>query len=138
MTMTRSATPTAAAATQTTTMPANSRSLLIVEDDRSARRAIAMILRRRGYAVFEAATVAEAIAWLADQPPYWMLLDLMLPDGCGVEILRKVQADRMTTKTCIITGCAAAMINEAREAGAEHTFVKPLDVDRLVTLMEGD
>lgn len=113
----------------------NNRSVLIVEDDRSARRAIAMILRRRGYAVFEAATVADALAWLADEPPHWMLLDLMLPDGCGIEILRKVRADGMATKTCVITGCAAAMLNEAREAGAAHTFVKPLDVEQLVSLM---
>jgi len=94
-----------------------------------------MILRRRGYLVVEAATVADALAWLADEPPHWMLLDLMLPDGCGIEILRKIRAARMRTKTCVITGCAAAMLNEAREAGAMHTFVKPLDVEQLVSLM---
>jgi CheY-like chemotaxis protein len=60
-----------------------------------------MILRRRGYAVFEAATIADALAWLADQPPHWMLLDLMLPDGCGIEILRKVRAARMTTRPAL-------------------------------------
>jgi DNA-binding response OmpR family regulator len=95
-----------------------------------------MILQRRGYAVYEAATVADAMSWLAERPPHWMLLDLMLPDGCGIDILRKVRADGMATKTCVITGCAAAMLNEARAAGAEHTFVKPLDVEQLVTVMD--
>ena len=97
-----------------------------------------MILQRRGYAVFEAATVADALASVADHPPRWMLLDLMLPDGCGIDVLRKVRAARMATKTCVITGCAAAKLVEAREAGAEHTFVKPLDVEELVTVMEAE
>jgi DNA-binding response OmpR family regulator len=97
-----------------------------------------MILRRRGYAVFEAATVADALTWLADHPPQWMLLDLMLPDGCGIDVLRKIRAEHMPTRTCVITGCAAAKLVEAREAGAEHTFVKPLDVEQLVTVMDAE
>src|SRR5687768_15749687 len=78
--------------------------VLIVEDDRTARRAIALILQRQGFAVSEAATVAEAMACLAARTPAWMLLDLMLPDGCGSEVLRKVRKNRLPTKTCIITG----------------------------------
>jgi len=114
-----------------------------VEDDRSARRAIAMILRRRGYAVSEAATIADAIGLLngngsGDGPPAWMLLDLMLPDGCGIDVLRRIRAAKLATRTCVITGCAANMLAEAREAGAEHTFVKPLDVEHLCTVMGAD
>ena len=94
-----------------------------------------MILQRQGFAVSEAATVADAMSWLAGIPPQWILLDLMLPDGCGLDVLRKVRAERIASRTCIITGCGAEKINEARDAGAEHTFVKPLDVERLVTVM---
>ena len=71
----------------------------------------------------------------AHAPPEWILLDLMLPDGSGLDVLRKVRARRLPTKTCIITGCAGEMLNEARRAGAEHTFVKPLDVEHLVEVM---
>ena len=121
-----------------------------------------MILRRRGYAVSEAATVADALGVLNGSisgdsssgsgggsasgsgggsggdsagAPQWMLLDLMLPDGCGIDVLRRVRAARLATRTCVITGCAASMLAEAREAGAEHTFVKPLDVERLCDVM---
>ena len=55
--------------------------MLIVEDDRSARKATAAILKKQGYAVLEAATVAEAMHGLLERPD-WILLDLMLPDGC--------------------------------------------------------
>jgi ActR/RegA family two-component response regulator len=99
-----------------------------------------MILRRRGYAVSEAATVADAIGLLGrnGDAPQWMLLDLMLPDGCGIDVLRRVRAANLSTRTCVITGCAASLLAEAREAGAEHTFVKPLDVQQLCTVMDGD
>src|SRR4051794_18766469 len=55
-------------------------SVLVVEDDRTARRALTLLLRHRGFAVSEAGTIAEAVAGLAARPD-WVLLDLMLPDG---------------------------------------------------------
>ena len=95
-----------------------------------------MILRRQGFAVSEAATVADAMADIdTPTPPNWILLDLMLPDGCGLDVLRKVQADKLASRTCIITGCAGELLHAARNSGAEHTFVKPLDVEQLVHLM---
>ena len=95
-----------------------------------------MILRRQGFHVAEAATVADAMDGLAETPPpQWMLLDLMLPDGCGVDVLRKVRADHMATRTCIITGCAGEMLTEAHRVGAEHTFIKPLNIEQLVSVM---
>ena len=83
----------------------------------------------------EAATVAEAMDCLAARTPAWILLDLMLPDGCGSEVLRKVRAQRLPSKTCVITGCGDAMIAHACRDRPEHTFIKPLDVEQLVTVM---
>src|SRR5688572_3635756 len=57
------------------------RSVLVVEDDLTARRAITLILRNQGFVASEAATVAEALRKLTDRRPEWVLLDLMLPDG---------------------------------------------------------
>jgi DNA-binding response OmpR family regulator len=56
----------------------------------------------------------------------------MLPDGCGLDILRQVRADHLKSKTIIITGCCADLLIEAQQAGAEHCFTKPLDVQRLI------
>jgi DNA-binding response OmpR family regulator len=111
--------------------------VLIVEDNRAARTAIAKLLKRQGFAVSEAASVAEAMDGIAQPPPpQWILLDLMLPDGCGINVLRKARAEQMPCTVCVITGCAdSQLLAEARRAGAEHTFTKPLDVERLMTLM---
>jgi DNA-binding response OmpR family regulator len=84
--------------------------------------------------VSEAATIAEAMAALVE-PPAWILLDLMLPDGCGIELLRSVRHEGLVSKVCVITGCGAELLAEARDAGAEHAFTKPLDVGRLMAVM---
>jgi DNA-binding response OmpR family regulator len=110
--------------------------VLIVEDDKSARRAISAILRRQGYAVSESATLADAARGVADRPD-WILLDLMLPDGCGIDLIKKIRAERLASRVCIITGCGADMIQQARAAGAEHALTKPLDVDRLANVLAG-
>ena len=68
-------------------------------------------------------------------PPQWILLDLMLPDGSGVNVIRKVKADHIPSRVCVVTGCAAEHLAEARRAGADHAFVKPLDVEKLVTVL---
>jgi len=108
--------------------------VLIVEDDRSARNAIRLLLKHRGFAVSEAATVGEAIESLSP-PPQWIVLDLMLPDGNGVSVIRKVKADHIPTRVCVVTGCAAEHLAEAKRAGADHAFVKPLDVDKLISVL---
>ena len=82
----------------------------------------------------EAGTVAEAVAGL-ERAPQWVLLDLMLPDGSGISVLRKVREDHIAAKVCIITGCDSEMLRAARNEGAEYTFVKPLDVTKLMTVM---
>jgi len=84
--------------------------------------------------VSEAATVAQALNALGEAPA-WILLDLMLPDGSGIKVLQHVQAEKLASKVCIVTGCHSELLNEAYNAGAEYTFVKPLDVDRLMKVM---
>jgi DNA-binding response OmpR family regulator len=108
--------------------------VLIVEDDPAARTAITRLLRRQGFAVSEASSVSEAISALSP-PPAWILLDLMLPDGPGVDVIRKVKADQLPTRVCLVTGCSSELVNQARRAGAEHTFVKPLDVEGLMSVL---
>jgi DNA-binding response OmpR family regulator len=98
----------------------------------------------RGYAVSEAATLAEAMPQAmgdADDdgadgcPPEWILLDLMLPDGVGTDLLRRLRFESVASKVCVITGCGAGMLGEVEALGPDHIFTKPLDVDRLLDAM---
>ena len=109
--------------------------VLVVEDDRTARRAIASILRKQGYGVIETATLADALREADANQPQWILLDLMLPDGCGTEVLRRVRSGAILSKVCVITGCGAAMLGEVHALEPEHVFTKPLNVDGLLVAL---
>ena len=89
-------------------------------------------MRRQGYAVAEAPTLADALREIGANQPEWILLDLMLPDGCGTEILRRVRAGARPSRVCVVTGCGAAMLGEVHALEPEHVFTKPLNVDGLL------
>jgi response regulator of citrate/malate metabolism len=85
--------------------------------------------------VSEAGTVAAALAALATVPR-WILLDLMLPDGSGIDILRAGRSRALSSRICLVTGCCSHVVDQAQRVGVEHTFIKPLDVERLMTVLQ--
>jgi CheY-like chemotaxis protein len=64
--------------------------VLIIDDDRTHASAIRSILTRKGCEVCATGTVADGVAMLASRPDY-IVLDLMLPDGDGADVLRRVR-----------------------------------------------
>jgi DNA-binding response OmpR family regulator len=109
---------------------------LIVEDDVSSRTALASILKILGHEVATAGTVGDALLALDDVPdealPGAVLLDLMLPDGNGMEVLRQVRAQRLPLRVAILTGADLPMIEEARQLGPDAVFTKPVDAGQLL------
>ena len=86
----------------------------------------------------ESVGVTEALRVLSDgilPPPQWIVLDLMLPDGSGIDVIRAVQSRGMNCRICIVTGCCTELLSEARLAGAACEFTKPLDVKRLISAL---
>src|SRR4051812_484712 len=71
------------------TVPSRPR-LLVVEDDPTTSLALKVLFTRRGWEVAVASSVAEGLV-LVDQLPACIILDVMLPDGDGTAILRKVR-----------------------------------------------
>ena len=78
--------------------------------------------------------MAEAMP-LLEQRPDWVLLDLMLPDGCGSQVLRKARDDGGASKVCVITGCGPEKLEEVRAMGPELVLKKPVEVERLVAAL---
>ena len=107
--------------------------MLVVEDDHNARRAIVRILRHSNFAPLEAQSVKEAVEKL-DQHPQWVLLDLMLPDGNGSQVLKYIKSSRLDVVVCLTTGCSSAMIDPLRKDVA-HVFTKPIDVEGLIAVL---
>lgn len=67
--------------------------VLVVEDDSSIAELLKIVLERQGFIVKIAANCERATKELEDSPPDLVLLDLMLPDGHGLDLLRWLRDD---------------------------------------------
>jgi two-component system, OmpR family, KDP operon response regulator KdpE len=106
--------------------------VLVVDDERQILRALKVILREAGYEVIEATTIEEALDRAAVRPPDAAIVDLMLPDGSGVELCRRLR--EWTTMPILVlsaVGEEEAKV-EALEAGADDYVTKPFGTRELV------
>ena len=103
---------------------------LVIEDSNASRRVLCAILRMRGHDVECAGSIAEGMA-LLQWGPQCLLLDLNLPDGSGIQVLRYIRENAMPIRVAIISAAHDRMLGEARDAGADFVMRKPLNVSRL-------
>jgi two-component system, OmpR family, KDP operon response regulator KdpE len=106
--------------------------VLVVDDERQILRALKVILRDAGYDVIEATTVEEALDRAAVRPPDAAILDLVLPDGSGVDLCRRLREwSTMPILVLSAIGEEDAKV-EALEAGADDYVTKPFGPRELV------
>jgi two-component system repressor protein LuxO len=111
--------------------------LLLVEDNPSIARVYLEYLRRGPYETTHCETGTEALAALGAIDFTVVLLDLQLPDMTGLDILKRITAERPKTVVIVIT--ANGSINVAVEAmreGAADFLVKPFAPERLHVTIE--
>lgn len=114
-----------------------SQPVLLIEDTPSMQMVYAAILKKAGIATICAGTAAEGLQVFRDHKPKIVLLDLMLPDRDGLELMRDLLKDMPSTRVIVIT--ANGSINkavEAMRAGAYEFLVKPFDENRLQNTVE--
>ncbi len=106
--------------------------ILLVDDDVSIQRAVAPLLRSRGYHVEVVGTGVEAVTAVADRSPDLIVLDLGLPDLEGVEVCRRM---REHTKAPIVILSARSEESEkvaALDLGADDYVTKPFGAEELL------
>jgi two-component system KDP operon response regulator KdpE len=106
--------------------------VLVVDDEPHIVRGLKIILRSGGYTVEAAETKAEALAALASRPPDALVLDLLLPDGQGVEICTEVrQWSRLPILVLSAVGDEREKVR-ALDAGADDYVTKPFGSEELL------
>ncbi|MDP4027834.1 MAG: ATP-binding protein [Gallionella sp.] len=107
--------------------------ILVVDDDPNLRKTLADILRIKGYEIAVAANGAEAIAAAEHETFSLALIDLMLPDMHGLEVMRRIKAISPLTEAIILTGNASMdTAIEATRKGAFSYILKPYLMDDLL------
>jgi CheY-like chemotaxis protein len=112
--------------------------VLVVDDERIVCSGVAKILGRRGHAVQQALSVAEAVAALERDPDVDMILaDLMMPQAGGLDMVRIVKSRWPGVPVIIMTGYASiGSAIDATRAGAAGYLPKPFTPEELEATIE--
>ena len=113
-------------------MPADS--VLVVDDTSVGRKLTRLLLAREGYDVRTAGSAEEALSALNEFQPKLILTDLQLPGIDGLEMIRRIKANPQTKDITIVALSARALMGdevEARAAGCDGYFTKPVDTNKL-------
>ena len=111
-------------------------SVLLVEDHADSARVLTALLRRRGYKVYHANTVAEAQALYRSEPVDVIVSDLGLPDGNGLDLIKELQAIRKVP-SIVLSGYGEAEAQASSlEAGVQEHLTKPVEWPRLEAALQ--
>ena len=118
--------------------PDPSRALtLVIDDDDSVRKTCVELLRARGHKTLAAASVREGLQLFAERRPAAVLLDLKLPDGTGIDVLRELQRQAPGTPVVVISGHGSvSQAVEAMRVGASDYVEKPISRERLFAVLD--
>jgi len=106
--------------------------ILLVDDELSIQRAMAPLLRSRGYAVMTASTGREALELFSRERPDLVILDLGLPDMNGLDVCRHVR-ERADTPILILSARGAEKDKVAAlDLGADDYITKPFGPEELM------
>jgi two-component system KDP operon response regulator KdpE len=110
--------------------------VLVVDDEPQILRALRVVLREAGFDVVPAESAAEALDRAAVRPPEAAVVDLVLPDGDGIEVTRRLREwSEMPILVLSAVGDEEQKVR-ALEAGADDYVTKPFGARELVARIQ--
>jgi two-component system, NtrC family, response regulator AtoC len=112
-------------------------SIAIVDDEDTIRLSLSRLFSAKGYETYCAANGAEAIDIAEQHAPDVFLLDLVLPDIDGIEVLRRIKSRSSDAAVVLISahGNVESAVRAMKE-GAENFVTKPVDIRRIEALVD--
>jgi DNA-binding NtrC family response regulator len=108
-------------------------SILVIDDEPDIRESLEALLSQENYRVTLAANAAEGLKWLEKSAFDLVLLDLMMPDKSGMQVLEETRARDPDTPIFMITAYGSVEVAvEALKRGASDYFSKPWDNEKLL------
>jgi CheY-like chemotaxis protein len=121
------------------TMSATGKTILVVEDSPTSRKVISMVLARRGHTIVEAKSGAEAMRFLDEKVPDLVLLDVMLPDMNGYEILTRLRQSPGSAEVPVVMLTGKNKPSDRLQGlfhGTNEYLTKPFDPSKLIGVLE--
>ncbi|GAC1388924.1 MAG: hypothetical protein NVSMB4_15000 [Acidimicrobiales bacterium] len=113
--------------------------ILIVDDDPAITTLLKMSFELEGHVVMTAASGPEALELAREIHPAAMVVDVMMPDMDGLELVRRLRANEATANIPIVCCSARSLARDVEAglaAGADDYLTKPLDPYELVQKIE--
>jgi DNA-binding response OmpR family regulator len=111
--------------------------LLIVEDDPGIRRFVRQALEAEGHQVFETQTLARGLIEAGTRKPDLVILDLGLPDGDGLSVLRELRRQMEPLPVLVLTARGGLQDRVCGlRSGADDYLAKPFAMEELVARLE--
>jgi signal transduction histidine kinase/HAMP domain-containing protein/CheY-like chemotaxis protein len=110
--------------------------ILLVEDHEDTKRSLTNLLRRRGYHVQSAGDLQSALDLSAKEEFDVLISDLGLPDGSGIDLMRVLNSQRPVFGIALTGFGMEDDIRKSYEVGFKHHLVKPIDLNKLDSLIQ--
>jgi len=106
---------------------------LVVDDDVCVRSLLSELLSEEGFDVNQASNGFSGLRMAAETRPRVILLDLVLPEVSGMDVMRELRANQSTRDAAIVVVSGNIEILSARQmADADAVVAKPFDIDGLI------
>lgn len=109
--------------------------LLTIDDEKLIQAGNKRALERYGYSVSQAYTLSQAKSFISQKMPRAISLDIMMPDGNGLEFLRELRQMSNTPVLILSSKAMSEDIIEGFEAGADDYMPKPYDINVYIMRM---
>jgi len=113
------------------------KTILIVDDENLIRWSLKQELAKIGFTIFEAENIKQAYSLFQEKDPDVIILDQVLPDGTGIDLLTEIKLQNSFTPIIMLTAVDRSQTAvQAMKLGAFDYVTKPVNMEELIVVLE--